>query len=80
MQLIKKNPDPSRKTVPIKAGVEAASAAGRSCYPLEEFTAKLEMAARNMHGVSDHLMPVELVLNVGVDELVEGFKSVSNGA
>ncbi len=58
----------------IKAGAVEAAAAGRSCYSLEEFTAKLEMAARNMHGVSDHMMPVELVLNVGVSALVEAYK------
>ena len=58
----------------IKEGAQAASAAGRTSYSLEEFTAQLAMAARNMHGASDHMMPVELVLNVGVDKLVQGFR------
>jgi hypothetical protein len=34
------------------------------------------MAARNMHGASDHMLPVELVLNVGVSKLVQAYRYI----
>ena len=58
----------------IKQGVKKASKEAHESHSVLEFLQILKLSIRNAHGIRDHVLPTELVLEIAVSLLTENYR------
>ena len=59
----------------IHEGIKTASKEARRAYSVFEFIKILKTSIKNMHGIRDHILPTEIVLDIAISLLTESYRN-----
>ena len=62
----------------VKEGTISSSKEARKTYSVESFYSELKTGIQNSHAIRDHILPVEIALEIGVGVLTECYRRPFN--